>query len=329
MQNIAPNIAPGLQEETVEFLSHGETVRGILTTPQGLKPSRLLICSHGWSGTRSGPTGILTFLARHISRDCKLAVLRFDYRGRGNSDGDGLAVTLETMADDLVAATEFGRRYTGCQHPAYLGLCSGGNVVVGSLGRLPRPSALLLLSVYPFSDGDNFGRDLGRLRHLLGAYWRKLCSLENWRRLLRGEASLGRVASVLRSALFRGARNRRKETADALEAAPSAPTSGNIPGCAVKAAAKEGRKDAEHAPRQYLRHLTREISALFLYGSQDPDAASAKKYYGQYAEERRLPVIFQTIDGANHNFSALGLRQQVADACAEFLRHRQDKNSGQ
>jgi len=324
MQNIAPNIAPGLQEETVEFLSHGETVRGILTTPQGLKPSRLLICSHGWSGTRSGPTGILTFLARHISRDCQLAVLRFDYRGRGCSDGDGLAVTLETMADDLVAATDFGRRCTGCQHPAYLGLCSGGNVVVGSLGRLPQPSALLLLSVYPFSDGDNFGRDLGRLRHLLGAYWRKLCAPENWRRLLRGEASLGRVADVLKNAVFRSSRNRLKETG---KSEPQA--SDNIPGCAVKASAKEGRADVEHAPRQYLRKLTPDIPALFLYGSQDPDAASAQQYFGQYSEECRLPVIFQTIDGANHNFSALGWRRQVADACAEFLRHRQDKNSGQ
>ncbi len=301
-------------EETFSFTSlHSQRLSGILHLPPDNQWRSAIIFSHGWSGNRCGPADLLTEIARALA-EAGYAVLRFDFGGRGESEGEGRNSSLLSMAEDLGAATQALKKYLGCRKIIYLGLCSGANVVIGSLKKLPEAEKLLLLSVYPFSDGDTFARDLNRIRHFLQIYWRKAGRVETWRRLVTGEVRLKQVLKVILGPLFQRDKNRRKETP-----AAETPAMEPRPGPGVKAAAREGRHNASAAPRVHLRNFRSDLPALFVYGSGDPDAQAAEKYYRSYLEEHQLPAQFRILGGANHNFSSVAWRQQLKQELLTFL----------
>ena len=102
------DLAPDVIEEVVTLTVGGALVCGNLALPAEPCPTGVVLV-HGWSGYRSGPHGILTFLGRELAA-AGYATLRFDFRGRGESEGDGLQSTLVTMADDqLYRAKAAGR----------------------------------------------------------------------------------------------------------------------------------------------------------------------------------------------------------------------------
>ena len=56
------------QEQACSFESAGETIKAIVTRPpQGTPVRGGIVLSHGWSGFRSGPSGILTAFAREFA----------------------------------------------------------------------------------------------------------------------------------------------------------------------------------------------------------------------------------------------------------------------
>jgi pimeloyl-ACP methyl ester carboxylesterase len=80
----------------------GQVLIGVWHEP-GEDASRLdatIVMLHGWSGTRTGPHQMLTRAARAFATG-GYRVLRFDFAGRGDSDGDTETATLATMADDV------------------------------------------------------------------------------------------------------------------------------------------------------------------------------------------------------------------------------------
>jgi len=284
-----------ITERPVFMQSAGARLPGILALPEGSAPRGAFLFSHGWAGNRNGPANLLTTLARALAAE-GFATLRFDYRGRGEAAGNGLDTTLATMAEDLASAASFIRTGTGIDAISVLGMCSGGNVAIGALPSLGKIQRMVLLSVYPFSDGDSFGRDLNRSRHFLAAYLKKACSLENWKRVFSGDASLARVFRVIFRPFLKRGENRAKES--------------NV-GTLVKAAASESRNSAAPPPVKHLAKLRKDIPALMIYGTADPDASAAQKYFGEYANANSLPISFVEIQGANHNFSSQYWQQQV------------------
>jgi len=310
-------LGPTLAEEVVGFTADKVPLVGNVVLPARAARTGVLM-AHGWSGYRSGPHGLLTSLARELAA-AGYPTLRFDFRGRGESGGDGLRSSLVTMADDLVAASEWFTARCNLTGIVYLGLCSGGNVTIGTLKRLPQARGLVLLSVYPFSDGDAFGRDVHRTWHYGGVYLRKALQGETWTRLFRGDVHVGQVFDVLFGHFLRKGLNRRKE-GDASTAAPtSGATPGSAPGRTARAAAAESRAQGKEPPRKHLANLRPDLPALMVYGTADPDAPAARKYYGDYAREKGLPIEFVEIPGASHNFPSSAWKAQLAGMATDFL----------
>lgn len=270
-----------------------------------------IVFVHGWSGNRLGPHGILAAIARRCGRE-GIPSLRFDFRGRGESEGDGMNVSLVTMADDLVRATEFFKKQSGVREIVLVGICSGGNVAVGALRRMRGIAGLVLLSVYPFSDGDSFGRDMGRFWHFLQIYMKKARQRETWRRLFAGELRLGSVLQTLFGHFFRKSEEKEGTAGDD-------PTD-TSPGKVARAAEKESRSKGDAAPREHLAGLNARTPAVMVYGTADPDADAARKYFEEYAEKSDWSVEFVTVNGANHNFSSADWTQQIAEITVDFYR---------
>ena len=308
-------VAAGVREKAVAFAVDGQQINGILSTPDNDSPKGVIVFSHGWSGFRAGPADLLTNLARTFAVN-GYASIRFDYRGRGESQGDGLNASLVTMADDLVAAVAAAKAETGFDKPILCGLCSGGNVVVGTLKRIPQTKALLLMSVYPFSDGDAFGRDIHRTFHYLAVYWQKLWRKDTWSRFFKGDVSLKSVCNVIFGHFLKRGANKKKE--EGVAAQTTEDGKNKLPK-AAKAAAVESRSQGKEPPKKHLANFRPDLPGIMLYGLADPDAAAAMKYFGDYINEHKLPIQTHTIEGANHNFSSAEWRQTIEQKMLSFL----------
>ncbi|RYG65235.1 hypothetical protein EON80_17720, partial [bacterium] len=107
----------------------GEKLVGVWHRPVE-KPKAVIVMLHGWSGTRCGPHQMLTRAAR-LFADNGYAALRFDFSGRGDSEGDTELATLASMQSDTRAAVAQVRQETDAPI-LFLGLCSGCEIVVAA-----------------------------------------------------------------------------------------------------------------------------------------------------------------------------------------------------
>lgn len=95
-----------------------------------------------------------------------IAVVRFHYRGCGNSDAaPGGAVRMDSLLDDGRAALRWAREQSGCET---VGMYGGkfGAVVASTLAREDRSGPVVLLS--PMTSGREYFRQISRVGRVAG-----------------------------------------------------------------------------------------------------------------------------------------------------------------
>lgn len=95
--------------EKVSFQSEGYRISGVLHLPQGENPP-CVIASHGLLSSKESEKYIA--LGERISKE-GMAMLRFDFRGIGESGGSEKDNTVSKKIADLSAAVDFIRSYPG------------------------------------------------------------------------------------------------------------------------------------------------------------------------------------------------------------------------
>lgn len=124
----------------------------ILETPFGwlllvidapAKPHSVWIFCHGLTGDRCGPQRILATLADGISRQ-GAAVIRFDFRGSGDSSGEFSDTSFSQMSEDLSAVIDWAKQRYGL--PIHLAGLSVGAVPAVLAAQKERCEKLFLLS---------------------------------------------------------------------------------------------------------------------------------------------------------------------------------------
>ena len=95
--------------EQVSFLSEGQKIAGILHLPDKKRPS-CVIASHGLLSSKESEKFIA--IGERLSQE-EIAVLHFDFRGCGESEGKIEEDTVTRRVSDLGAAIEFMRSYQG------------------------------------------------------------------------------------------------------------------------------------------------------------------------------------------------------------------------
>ena len=97
--------------ETVNFPNtDGKTLSGRLDLPLGSEPQAYAIFAHCF--TCSKQTKAVTAVSRALTRK-GIAVLRFDFTGLGQSEGDFAETSFSSNAADLVDADPAGNGVTG------------------------------------------------------------------------------------------------------------------------------------------------------------------------------------------------------------------------
>jgi hypothetical protein len=131
-------------EIQVTFPSGGEQVVGMLQPPDRTPAPGLAMC-HGFTGHKAETHRLFVKAARDFARH-GLAVLRFDFRGSGDSAGEFREMTVSREIEDAGAAMDYliSRPEVIADRVGILGLSLGGCVAACQAGMDPRVKALVL-----------------------------------------------------------------------------------------------------------------------------------------------------------------------------------------
>ncbi len=240
----------------------------------------------GWGGTRYGPQRILWQAAAALGAR-GLTTLRLDLRGRGDSPGNPVSVTLDEMIADALAAAEWLHVECGVTRLHLVGLCSGGNVALGAASRCAHVGDVVCWSLLPFMEHKTQAVCQGTPRgKLLSELVRKALRPETWMKLLRGEANVRGAMKTLAADKEGDAEERRRKT----------------------------------SARDILADLREFDGALhLLYGSADPEAVGSRAFFEEWRCRHHISGATQVIHGAPHNFYTAQWTQQVIAQTVEWL----------
>ncbi|MCW2277707.1 alpha/beta hydrolase family protein [Heliophilum fasciatum] len=138
-------------ERFQSFQVHGQTLRGIVHWPEeGSAQSRnsqlpAIVMCHGFCGTKVGLHRIFVKAARFFAQ-AGYAVLRFDFSGCGDSDGEYERTTLTKQVHEACAAVKTIASTPGIDpyRITLLGLSLGGAVTALAAPRLPQLERTIL-----------------------------------------------------------------------------------------------------------------------------------------------------------------------------------------
>lgn len=145
-----------MKTKRVTFLNaRGERLAARLELPEDEQPLAYALFAHCFTCSKDLTAAV------HISRAMsskRIAVLRFDFTGLGESEGEFAATTFSSEVSDLVAAARFlEQEYKAPQ--LLIGHSLGGTAVLAAAGEIPSTKAVVTIAA-PF--------DPGHLRVLLG-----------------------------------------------------------------------------------------------------------------------------------------------------------------
>ena len=276
-----------VDEQAVVFECAGAALVGVLARPAGAARAGLVIIVGG-PQYRAGSHRQFTLLARRLARE-GVAVLRFDYRAMGDSDGP--KTDFENTRPDIGAAIDLLiSRCPEVREVALWGLCDGASAGLLYAGASDdaRVTGLVLLNPWVRSDAT-----LARtqVRHYYG---QRLLQGEFWIKLLRGGVGVGGALRELAGKLRLSARHARVAA----------------PGSTFQARMAD-------ALRRYGGRVLLILSGADFTAKEFVEHAGADAAWSgllQRANLRRLDI-----PAADHTFSTAAWRAQVEEATLAWL----------
>ena len=169
-----------IKEQIVTFKCVGESLVGVVCVPDEARSTGVIVVVGG-PQYRVGSHRQFLLLSRSLA-SAGYPVLRFDYRGMGDSDGE--LRNFETVDNDIAAATEaFAARYPQVTRVVLWGLCdaASASLLYWDARRDERVAGLCLLNPWVRSDAS-----LAKT-HMKHYYGQRLFQREFWEKLLSGK----------------------------------------------------------------------------------------------------------------------------------------------
>jgi exosortase A-associated hydrolase 1 len=180
------------EDRACRFACGDDLLYGILSMPERAR-SRGILMLVGGPQYRAGSHRQFTLLSRFFASH-GIPVLRFDYRGMGDSQGE--TRDFETVDDDIRCAVDyFMQAAAGMTDVAIWGLCDAASAALFYGFRDPRISGLALIN--PWARTET-GLAQTYLRHY---YVSRLFERALWRKILGGRFSYRAAAASLAAQL--------------------------------------------------------------------------------------------------------------------------------
>ena len=277
-----------LSERALVFECKGEALVGVLAEPAVSSDIGVLIIVGGWQ-YRLGSHRQFLLLARHLAAR-GVPVLRFDYRGMGDSSGD--VRTFEEIDDDIAAALDaFVSACPAVRKVVLWGLCDGASASLLYWNNTadPRIAGMVLLNPWVLSDEALVQ---SQIRH---HYRQRVLQREFWAKLARGRVDVTGTLRTFTRALTGGIRSLRAGRTDGLAYQDRmAAALGAFPG-----------------------------PVLLILSGRDPAAKGFLDYCGTHALWRglisRSTIERHSVPESDHTFSSVAWRQDVEAVTFRWL----------
>ncbi|RFP19478.1 MULTISPECIES: hydrolase 1, exosortase A system-associated [unclassified Duganella] len=255
---------------------------GVLHLPERPLPRGVLIVTGG-PQYRIGSHRHFVLLAQELAAS-GIPVMRFDYRGMGDSEGEPRH--FEQLDDDLDAAiAEFFSKLPAMQELVLWGLCDGATAAARHAARDPRVTGLVMLNPWVRTEQGNAR---ATLRHY---YVQRLLERDFWLKLKGGAVHLRRsLGSFI--ALASTARQ-----------APT--TEGSLP------------QRLYRALHQFHGRTLIVLSGADLGAREFSALYDHQTHWRQLLDGPRVRLVH--VPQANHTFSSRTWRASVTTACADWL----------
>ncbi len=188
-------------EQTVTFACEQDTLAGILAVPE-IAASTGVIVIVGGPQYRAGSHRQFVLLSRALAA-AGYPVLRFDYRGMGDSTGAQRDFTI-VSADIAAAITALQSRLPSVQRVVLWGLCDGASAALLYCHDTndSRVRGLCLLNPWVRSEAS-----LARA-HVKHYYTRRLVQKEFWTKLFSGKVAISALAGLWQNVRLMSGRSR-------------------------------------------------------------------------------------------------------------------------
>lgn len=136
-----------MAETPITFSNHGQQMVGMIHDPARGRPGPALLMCHGFTGNRMEAHFLFVKMARKLAA-AGYVVMRFDFRGSGESAGEFADVTIPGEVDDAKIALAYLRAHPAVdpERVTLLGLSMGGAVAATVAGQDEQLSGLILWS---------------------------------------------------------------------------------------------------------------------------------------------------------------------------------------
>lgn len=280
-------------EQPVSFTCRGEQLAGVLhSVPEPAAEGVLLIV--GGPQYRVGSHRQFVLLARHLA-EAGIPVLRFDYRGMGDSSGELLG--FEHISEDIAAAVDcFQSRVSDLQRVALWGLCDAATAAAFYAPTDSRISRLILLNPWAYSEQ-------GEAKAFLKYYYlQRLFSRSFWKKVLSGKFNPGKSLGELSENVSKA---RSEDVPEVTEAkADSGPLGPRI----------------YNGLSRFKGQVLLILSGKDLTASQFKDVVSGSAKLKKLLKQKRFTVC--PMDEADHTFSSREFRDEVARKTLGWLQNK-------
>jgi len=289
------------------FACHDQQLVGIYSRPEEAGPRGVLIVVGG-PQYRAGSHRQFALLARHLAAQ-GFPVLRFDYRGMGDSEGE--ARSFDDIDADLRSALDhFFSIAPGMQEVAVWGLCDAASAALFYAQSDPRVTGLVLVNPW-------IRTAQGQAKAYLKYYYlQRLLQPDFWKKLLRGRFDARRAAASLMQQM-RTARR----TGPGNEASTLSPVGAEM---GADIGADIGANAAASLPQRMLAGMQNfRGRVLIILSGQDLTAREFADVTGASVQWKKLlqkpQVSLRDFPAADHTFSCRAWRDQVASWTADWL----------
>ena len=280
------------REQPISFKSMEQQLQGVFNHPSTPQRSIGVILLNGWGGYRIGPHRIYVKLGRLLS-SCGFPVMRFDFRGTGDSDGTLSEHTEDNVAaflENTKSAQSYFVQYYNLDKCYLLGLCTGGEIATLYASGVKTVQGIIL-----WSTASRFGKlrtekATNRVNQYGRVYLRKLLVASNWKRILKWQIDVRGIFKTLfyDFDVFNRTKNKSKRS-------------------------KENLSDSFQILRTLDGHL------LLIYGTADPNANESCAFFEKQATMANIVCSSYLIQGADASFSANQFENEVMEITKMWL----------
>jgi exosortase A-associated hydrolase 1 len=288
------------EEQAISFACNNQSLYGIVSRPR--QPlSRGVIIVVGGPQYRVGSHRQFVLLARHLAAS-DIPVMRFDYRGMGDSSGD--IRNFEDIESDIGhAIDEFFAREPSLKEVVIWGLCDAASAALFYAHGDPRVRGLVLLNPWVRTDG---GMAKAYLKHY---YLSRLTDRELWSKIFGGRFDYVGAAKSICNLASKAMHGNKDNDVNTVSGPQAASTIGHR-----EALPERMREGFERFKGEVLLIM----SGNDITAKEFSDLVKGSRKWKRLLKSSRIQQ--RELPEANHTFSRRDWRDQVSGWTSEWMK---------